>query len=99
MNPAERLPVDLDGLGGPAGQVLGQPVSHGGPGRVTLDGPDARVQRPELVLDLGPGLAADLFAEPLPVRGRAERDHPAPVTRTDLVVSAVPAVTPAFRLP
>ena len=61
-----------------------------------LDGPDTRVQfgvqRLELVLDLGPGLTADLLADPLPVRRVAERDHPAPTARTSLVVSAVLAV-------
>jgi hypothetical protein len=55
------------------GQPLGQPVSHGLLDRVAVRGPDARVklgvQLLELVLDLGPGRAADLLADPLPVRG------------------------------
>jgi hypothetical protein len=50
------------------------------------------VQSLELVLDLGLGLAADLPADPLPVRVKAERNHPAPASRTGLVEGAVPAV-------
>jgi hypothetical protein len=62
---AERIGVDLDRLGGPARQSLGQPVGNRHVHRVARSGPDARVQlrvqRLELVLDLGPGLAADLL--------------------------------------
>jgi hypothetical protein len=92
---AERVPVDLDRLGGPARQALGQPLSDRGLDGVALDDPDARVQfrvqRLELVLDLRPGLAADLLADPLSIRGIAERDHAAPAPIAGLV-SAVPAV-------
>jgi len=67
-----------------------------------LDGPDTRVQfgvqRLELVLDLGPGLTADLLADPLPVRGKAERDHAAPAAGTGLVVGAGPAVAPVVEV-
>jgi hypothetical protein len=99
---AERVPVDLDGLGGPAGQALGQPVGNRHIHRVARSGPDARVQlrmqRLELVLDFGPGLAAELLADPLPIRGVAERDHPAPAAGTGLVVRAVPAVAPVVEV-
>jgi hypothetical protein len=99
---AERVPVDLDGLGGPAGQALGQPVGNRHIHRVALDGPDASVQlgvqRLELVLDLGPGLAAELLADPLPAGVEAERDHPAPAAGTGLVVGAVPAVGPVVEV-
>jgi len=51
--------------GSPARQALGQPVGNRTFDRVALDGPHARiqlrVQRLELVLDLGPGLVADLL--------------------------------------
>jgi hypothetical protein len=72
----KRIGVDLDRLGGAARQALGQPVGNRHVHRVARSGPDARVQLGvqvlELVLDLGPGLAADLLADPLPVRGIAE---------------------------
>jgi hypothetical protein len=72
----KRISVDLDRLGGAARQALGQPVGNRHVHRVARSGPDARVQLGvqvlELVLDLGPGLAADLLADPLPVRGIAE---------------------------
>jgi hypothetical protein len=71
----QRIPVNLNRLGGAARQPLGQPVSHGLLDRVAVRGPDARVklgvQLLELVLDLGPGRAADLLADPLPARGEA----------------------------
>ena len=38
---AKRVPVDLDRLGDPARESLGQSVSHGGLDCVTLDGPEA----------------------------------------------------------
>src|SRR6266487_563655 len=98
----QRAGEDLDRFGGAARQAFNQPVGHGGLDRVPLDGPDARVelgvQLLELVFDLGPGLAADLPADPLPVRDITERDHPAPPARTGLVVSAVPAVVPMVEV-
>jgi hypothetical protein len=98
----ERILVNLDRLGGPAGEALGRPVSHRSLDRVALDSPEARVelrvQRLEPVLNFGPGLAADLLADPLPVGGVAERHHPAPPARTGLVVSAVPAVVPVVEV-
>ena len=67
-----------------------------------LGGPDTRVQlhmqRLQLVLDLGPGLTADLLADPLPVRGIAQRDHPAPAAGTGLVMGAGPAVAPVVEV-
>jgi hypothetical protein len=64
--------------------------------RIGRSGPDTgvqfRVQRLELVLDLGLGLAADLAADPLPVHVETERDHPAPAPRTRLVMVTIPAV-------
>ena len=56
------------------------------------------VQSLELVLDLGPCVAADLLADPLPVRGEAERDHPAPAPSTGSMVSAVLAVRPVIEV-
>jgi hypothetical protein len=78
------------------------PVGHG-----LLDGVARRaahagvqlgVHSLELVLDLSPGLPADFPAEPLSVRVKTERDHPAPAPRTGLVMSAVPAVRPVIEV-
>jgi hypothetical protein len=52
----------------------------------------------ELVPDLGLGLAADLLADPLPVRVESERDHAAPAPSTGLVVGAVLAVFPVIEV-
>jgi hypothetical protein len=81
---------------------LVEPVGYSLLHRVTLSGPQAsiqlRVQRLELVLDLGPCLAADLLADPLAGRVETERDHPAPAPGTGLVMRAVPAVRPMIEV-
>jgi hypothetical protein len=48
-----------------------------------------------LFFDLSLGLAADFPADPLPVRAKAERDHPTPTARTGLVMDAVAVDVPA----
>ena len=51
-----------------------------------------RVQRLELVLDLGLGLAADLAADTLPVHVETERDYPTRAPRTGLVMITILAI-------
>ena len=93
---SQRVPVNLDRLGGTPRKPLRQPVGNGLLHGVPLHRPDARVQLGvqllEPVLDLSLGLAADLLADPLSVRAEAERNHASPAPVTGPVVGAVPAV-------
>jgi hypothetical protein len=76
----QRVPVDLDRLGGTVRQAFGQPVGHGLLNGVPVHCPEARVELGvhflQLVSDLGLGLAADLLADPLPVRVEADETTP-----------------------
>jgi hypothetical protein len=98
----QRVPVRLDRLGRAPRQPFVQPVGHGLLDRVARRTAHARIQLAvqslELVLDLGPGLAADFPADPLAVRIKPERDHPAPAPGTGLVMGAVPAVRPVIEV-
>ena len=84
--------VYINCLGRAARQALVEPVGYCLLNGVAVSGPDARIKLGvhflELVPDLGPGLAAELLANPLAVRVEAERDHAAPAPVTGPVMGA-----------